>query len=61
MQVAAHSEVITGVKFSLDGRHLVSIGGDGCIMVWKVSESLVTAMQDRLVDLYGEAVQNQRS
>ena len=60
-QVTGHSEVVTGVRFSLDGRHLVSIGGDGCIMVWRLHESLVAAMQDRLVELYGEAVQKQYS
>ncbi len=60
-QVTGHSEVVTGVRFSLDGRHIISIGGDGCIMVWKLSDSLVTAMQDRLVELYGEAVQKQAS
>lgn len=54
-QVAGHSELITGVKFSPDGRHLLSIGGDGCIFVWRVAESLVKAMQDRLMELMSNA------
>jgi hypothetical protein len=43
------------VKFSPDGRHLISVGGDGCIMVWEMAEHLVEAMQDRLVELYALA------
>jgi len=54
-QVSGHSELITGLKFSPDGRLLVSIGGDGCIMVWRVADSLVKAMQDRLVELLSSA------
>ena len=60
-QVTGHSEVVTSVKFSLDGRHIISTGGDGCVMVWKLADSLVQAMQDRLVELYGEAVQKRES
>jgi hypothetical protein len=47
--------LITAVKFSPDGRHLISVGGDGCIMVWEMAEHLVEAMQDRLVELYALA------
>jgi len=54
-QVSGHSELITGLKFSPDGRLLVSIGGDGCIMVWRIADSLVKAMQDRLVELLTSA------
>eukprot|EP00428_Durinskia_dybowskii_P080178 CAMPEP_0170442950 /NCGR_PEP_ID=MMETSP0117_2-20130122/47712_1 /TAXON_ID=400756 /ORGANISM="Durinskia baltica, Strain CSIRO CS-38" /LENGTH=1362 /DNA_ID=CAMNT_0010703615 /DNA_START=33 /DNA_END=4119 /DNA_ORIENTATION=- len=54
-QVSGHSELVTGVKFSPDGRHLISIGGDGCIFMWKVADSLVKAMQDRLMELMNNA------
>jgi len=54
-QVSGHSELVTGVKFSPDGRFLVSIGGDGCILMWRVAEFLVKAMQDRLVELMTSA------
>jgi hypothetical protein len=43
------------VKFSTDGLHLLSIGGDGCIMVWKVADILVKAMKDRLTELFTNA------
>lgn len=54
-QVAAHGETVTGVRFSPDGRFLLSIGGDGCIFVWKIGSALVSAMRDRLVELYHNA------
>ena len=54
-QVTGHSELVTGVKFSPDGRHLVTIGGDGCIFMWRVADYLVKAMQERLVELLSNA------
>lgn len=59
-QVSGHSELITGVRFSPDGRHIISIGGDGCIMQWRLGESLVKAMQDRLMELYSTAQRRQQ-
>jgi hypothetical protein len=50
-----HSELITGLKFCLDGSSLMSIGGDGCIMVWKTSYGLVRSMKDRLIELFSKA------
>ena len=34
--VYGHSEMILGVRFSQDGRYFVSVGGDGCIFVWRL-------------------------
>jgi WD40 repeat protein len=39
--VVGHSESVTAVRFSPDGEYLVSVGGDGCIFVWKVAEELL--------------------
>lgn len=50
-----HSDAITGVKFSPDGRYILSIGGDGCILAWRVPPTLVATMQDRLLELYTSA------
>lgn len=60
MQSSGHSDLITGLEFSPNGRALISVGGDGCIMVWKLSEDLVTAMQDRLVELCLKAEKKQK-
>lgn len=61
-QVSGHSDMITGVRFSPDGKHLLSVGGDGCVFIWKLGSSLVSAMRDRLVELYSLAQKkNQKS
>lgn len=54
-QMKGHSEVVTGMKFSADGHYLITIGGEGCIMVWEVASFLVKAMKDRLLELYATA------
>lgn len=50
-RVSGHSELITAVRFSPDGRYLLSVGGDGCIMRWSLAESLVQGIQDRILEL----------
>ncbi|KAJ1538648.1 hypothetical protein HK096_001354 [Nowakowskiella sp. JEL0078] len=40
-RVAGHSELITSIKFTSDGTRLISSGGDGCIMIWKLNTSSV--------------------
>ncbi|XP_010553083.1 PREDICTED: mitogen-activated protein kinase-binding protein 1 isoform X2 [Tarenaya hassleriana] len=47
-QAAGHSEVVTGVIFLPDCRHIVSVGGDGCIFVWKVPCQMATKMMQTL-------------
>lgn len=58
-QVPGHSELITAVKFSPDGQTLISIGGDGCILVWRLPNEIVSAIQDRLIELYSQARRKQ--
>ncbi|XP_051175417.1 mitogen-activated protein kinase-binding protein 1 isoform X1 [Leptopilina boulardi] len=43
-----HSELVTGLRFSSDCRHLVSASGDGCIFIWKVPHDMVVTMHARL-------------
>ncbi|KAK4730481.1 hypothetical protein R3W88_023469 [Solanum pinnatisectum] len=43
-QAVGHGDVITGVIFLPDCKHLVSVSSDGCIFVWKVSGSLSLRM-----------------
>ena len=58
-QVGGHSELITSVRFSPDGRYLLSVGGDGCVMMWSLADPLVIAMQDRLLELLTSAQKRQ--
>lgn len=50
-----HSELITAIKFSPDGKNLMSISGDGCVCQWKLGGMLRSAMKERLVELYSDA------
>ncbi|XP_055682850.1 mitogen-activated protein kinase-binding protein 1 isoform X2 [Lutzomyia longipalpis] len=43
-----HSELVTGLKFTNDCRHLISASGDGCIFIWQVPHDMVVTMQARL-------------
>ncbi|KAG5319785.1 MABP1 protein, partial [Acromyrmex heyeri] len=46
--MVGHSELVTGLRFSPDCRHLVSASGDGCVFVWRVPHDMVVTMQARL-------------
>ncbi|KAF8786903.1 WD repeat-containing protein 62 [Argiope bruennichi] len=35
--MSGHSELVTGLKFMPSGKHLISVSGDGCIFVWKLT------------------------
>uniref|UniRef100_A0AAX7VL44 MABP1/WDR62 second WD40 domain-containing protein n=1 Tax=Astatotilapia calliptera TaxID=8154 RepID=A0AAX7VL44_ASTCA len=43
-----HSEIVTGIKFTSDCRHLISVSGDSCIFVWRLSPELTITMRERL-------------
>lgn len=43
-----HSELITGLKFSFNGRHLISVSGDGCIFIWKLPFEMANSISARL-------------
>lgn len=59
-----HSELATGIKFSYDLKHFISVSGDGCIFVWRLSGEMSRQMQDRLEELGqlpGEALSMNRT
>ncbi|XP_076306142.1 mitogen-activated protein kinase-binding protein 1-like isoform X3 [Tachypleus tridentatus] len=39
-----HSELVTGLKFTNNGKHLISVSGDGCIFLWKLPVEITQAM-----------------
>jgi len=43
-----HSELITGVHFTMDGKRLISTSTDGCIFVWKLDPNIVKNIKSRL-------------
>ncbi|XP_061552291.1 mitogen-activated protein kinase-binding protein 1 isoform X4 [Phycodurus eques] len=48
--VFGHSEVVTGLKFSGDCTRLISVSGDSCIFVWRLSPELTLRMRQRLAE-----------
>ncbi|XP_035388498.1 mitogen-activated protein kinase-binding protein 1 isoform X3 [Electrophorus electricus] len=46
-----HSEIVTGMKFTNDCKHLISVSGDSCIFVWRLNPELTISMRQRLSDL----------
>ncbi|KAF0686710.1 Aste57867_21552 [Aphanomyces stellatus] len=47
-KAAGHGDAITGLKFTLDGRRLVSASSDGCIFVWRLSDDLQSALKAKI-------------
>uniref|UniRef100_A0AAY4BTU6 Mitogen-activated protein kinase binding protein 1 n=1 Tax=Denticeps clupeoides TaxID=299321 RepID=A0AAY4BTU6_9TELE len=46
-----HSEIVTGMKFTNDCKHLISVSGDSCIFVWRLNPELTISMRQRLSEL----------
>ncbi|XP_047242986.1 mitogen-activated protein kinase-binding protein 1-like [Girardinichthys multiradiatus] len=46
-----HSEIITGMKFTNDCKHLISVSGDSCVFVWRLAPELTIAMKERLYQM----------
>ncbi|XP_035472971.2 mitogen-activated protein kinase-binding protein 1-like isoform X1 [Scophthalmus maximus] len=46
-----HSEIVTGMKFTNDCKHLISVSGDSCIFVWRLAAELTVSMRERLCQL----------
>lgn len=44
-------QMVTGVRFSLDGRYLFSVSADGCIFVWRLAPALTRSIQSRLIEM----------
>lgn len=36
-----HSELVTGLRFTNDSKHLISASGDGCIFVWRMPADMI--------------------
>ncbi|XP_040920240.1 mitogen-activated protein kinase-binding protein 1-like [Toxotes jaculatrix] len=46
-----HSEIVTGMKFTNDCKHLISVSGDSCVFVWRLAPELTISMRERLCQL----------
>ncbi|CAN1275734.1 Mitogen-activated protein kinase-binding protein 1 [Linum perenne] len=48
MQAMGHGEVVTGLVFLPDCKHIVSVAGDGCIFVWKLPPRITCRILQRI-------------
>ncbi|XP_032085132.1 mitogen-activated protein kinase-binding protein 1 isoform X2 [Thamnophis elegans] len=46
-----HSEIVTGMMFTNDCKHLISVSGDSCIFIWRLSSEMTINMRQRLADV----------
>ncbi|XP_077174573.1 WD repeat-containing protein 62 isoform X2 [Paroedura picta] len=46
-----HSEVVTGMKFTYDCKHLITVSGDSCIFIWHLSPEITASMKQHLMEL----------
>ncbi|XP_073494928.1 mitogen-activated protein kinase-binding protein 1 isoform X5 [Phyllobates terribilis] len=46
-----HSEIVTGMKFTNDCKHLISVSGDSCIFIWRLSSEMTINMRQRLTEI----------
>ncbi|XP_058068441.1 uncharacterized protein LOC131217521 [Magnolia sinica] len=45
-----HAEVITGVIFLPDCKHIITVGGDSCIFVWKMPALLSSTILQKIME-----------
>ncbi|XP_062872404.1 WD repeat-containing protein 62 [Trichomycterus rosablanca] len=48
--LSGHSEIVTGIKFSADCRHLITVCGDSCVFVWRLCSQMTNSMRKKLAE-----------
>ncbi|KAK7294641.1 hypothetical protein RJT34_17531 [Clitoria ternatea] len=51
-KATGHAEIVTGVIFLPDCKHIVSVDGNGCVFVWKLPALVSSNMLERIVGKY---------
>ena len=46
--LCGHSEIVTGLVFSQDCQHLVTVSGDSCIFIWRLPSKMSQTMASKL-------------
>ncbi|XP_010565514.1 PREDICTED: WD repeat-containing protein 62 [Haliaeetus leucocephalus] len=46
-----HSEIVTGMQFTYDCRHLITVSGDSCIFIWHLDLEITSSMKQHLLEL----------
>nr|XP_020023768.1 WD repeat-containing protein 62 isoform X2 [Castor canadensis] len=55
-----HSEIITGMKFTYDCRHLITVSGDSCVFIWHLGPEITTCMKQHLLEIDHQEQQRQQ-
>ncbi|XP_076039679.1 WD repeat domain 62 [Oratosquilla oratoria] len=55
-----HSELVTGLRFTNDGKHLITVSGDGCIFIWRMPHDMTQTMVARLAQQAERAAKDSR-
>ncbi|XP_016076373.1 PREDICTED: WD repeat-containing protein 62 [Miniopterus natalensis] len=57
-----HSEIVTGMKFTYDCRHLITVSGDSCVFIWHLGPEITNCMKQHLMEIdRGEQQQQQNT
>uniref|UniRef100_F6UN22 WD repeat domain 62 n=1 Tax=Monodelphis domestica TaxID=13616 RepID=F6UN22_MONDO len=46
-----HSEIVTGMKFTYDCRHLITVSGDSCVFIWQLGPEITNCMKQHLLEI----------
>uniref|UniRef100_A0A2K6EIX6 WD repeat domain 62 n=1 Tax=Propithecus coquereli TaxID=379532 RepID=A0A2K6EIX6_PROCO len=55
-----HSEIITGMKFTYDCRHLITVSGDSCVFIWQLGPEITNCMKQHLLEIDQREQQQQQ-
>ncbi|XP_010977165.2 WD repeat-containing protein 62 isoform X1 [Camelus dromedarius] len=56
-----HSEIVTGMKFTYDCRHLITVSGDSCVFIWHLGPEITNCMKQHLLEINHREQQQQQS
>ncbi|KAM9168567.1 LOW QUALITY PROTEIN: WD repeat-containing protein 62 [Mergus octosetaceus] len=46
-----HSDIVTGMRFTYDCKHLITVSGDSCVFIWHLGPELTSSMKQHLLEL----------
>ncbi|XP_047496658.1 WD repeat-containing protein 62-like isoform X3 [Penaeus chinensis] len=55
-----HSELVTGLRFTSDGKHLITVSGDGCIFLWRMPHDMSQTITARIAQQAERASKEKR-
>ncbi|XP_034494142.1 WD repeat-containing protein 62 isoform X4 [Ailuropoda melanoleuca] len=56
-----HSEIVTGMKFTYDCRHLITVSGDSCVFIWHLGPEITNCMKQHLLEINHQEQQQQQN